>query len=560
MSALKVKQVKAKLLELFEKHLDLSDIGATDVQREDKIVSRCLAAYAVYSKSGCSAQEAADSVWDGGGDNGIDAGYLDQSGARVILAQSKWIKSGTGEPSAAEIGTFANGVRDTIEQELGNFAPRLHAKLEAIGKALDVPGTSVEIVLISTGSSTIAAPGTANLDRLLNELNGDDIDALVRKSTMGLAEVFSGLASDSLQDGITLDLSILEWSKISEPEEAYFGVIDGHQLSEWWHTFGSRLVAKNIRHALGATDVNAEIRQSAISDPDHFWYFNNGITLTATEALKAPKGMASKAAGTFRLKGASIVNGAQTVSTLGRIDNEESLARVRVPIRAILLDRAAANFGEQVTRTNNLQNRVEARDFVAQDPEQRRLQDEMRIEGVDYQYLRSELSLMSENACDLIEVTTALACATGEPMMAVNIKTGIGRFFADLKKAPYVTIFNPTTNGANAFNATLLQRSIDLWIEGKKRLLAKKSGFGWGLLIHGNRILSAAVFRQVGKETLNQPIADFRKAIEKLDIDKACEAAYGKMLAKLEKDYQGKFLASLFKNPSMSKDVFSAAE
>lgn len=70
-------------------------------------------------------------------------------------------------------------------------------------------------------------------------------------------------------------------------------------------------------------------------------------------------------------------------------------------------------------------------------------------------------------------MTTALACASGDPTLAVQVKPGVSRLFSDLKKAPYKTIFNSSISGARAFNATLVQREIDKWIEQKKRALPK---------------------------------------------------------------------------------------
>lgn len=65
---------------------------------------------------------------------------------------------------------------------------------------------------------------------------------------------------------------------------------------------------------------------------------------------------------------------------------------------------------------------------------------EMGMEDVEYQFVRSEDFVTSATSCDLIEVTTALACASGDSSHAVAVKTGIGRFFADLTKAPYKAI------------------------------------------------------------------------------------------------------------------------
>ncbi len=130
MSALKVKQIKEKLLSMFEARLDLRDISSYDQEREQKILSRCLAAFAVYLTTGCTDQEAADAVWDGSGDNGIDAAYFDASEARVIFVQSKWINKGTGEPEAKEIGAFTKGARDVIEQDITSFDTRLHGRFQ----------------------------------------------------------------------------------------------------------------------------------------------------------------------------------------------------------------------------------------------------------------------------------------------------------------------------------------------------------------------------------------------------------------------------------------------
>ena len=77
--------------------------------------------------------------------------------------------------------------------------------------------------------------------------------------------------------------------------------------------------------------------------------------------------------------------------------------------------------------------------------------------------------------------------------LAVEIKTGIGRFFADLKKAPYKTLFNSSISGARAFNATATLRAIDVWIDSKKKMV-KKSGPAWGTLVHGKPNFSSCSF------------------------------------------------------------------
>jgi hypothetical protein len=281
--------------------------------------------------------------------------------------------------------------------------------------------------------------------------------------------------------------------------------------------------------------------------------------LVADEADKAPAGAASRSAGVFSFRGASIVNGAQTVSSLGKVDNDASLAIVRVPVRIILLKTAPTGFGSEVTRTNNLQNRIEPRDFVAQDPQQTRLREEMAIEGIDYQFLRSEEAKPTSTSCELIEVTTALACASGDSTLVVQVKAGIGRVFSDLSKSPYKAIFNPSTTGARAFNAVVVQRLVDQWIEVKKRSLTKKSGVNWGVLVHGNCILAAAAFGKFDASKLAQPIESFSKSVAAPSINPLCDTVYTKMVSAIQRHYEGKFLAVLFKNQMLSKHVFELA-
>jgi len=104
MSVLKVNQIRTKIRSMFEPYLNLSDLGANDAERDQKILTRCLAAMAIYLQAGCTEEEASESVWDGPDDNGIDAAFFDAATSRVIFAQAKWINKGAGEPEAKESG------------------------------------------------------------------------------------------------------------------------------------------------------------------------------------------------------------------------------------------------------------------------------------------------------------------------------------------------------------------------------------------------------------------------------------------------------------------------
>lgn len=101
MSIIHINQIRSKISDIFIDKIDFKDIGENDQQKEDKKITRCLAAYAIYNTIECSPEDAANSVVDGGDDNGIDAIYYSSLNNRVVIVQSKWSNDGTGEPDSA---------------------------------------------------------------------------------------------------------------------------------------------------------------------------------------------------------------------------------------------------------------------------------------------------------------------------------------------------------------------------------------------------------------------------------------------------------------------------
>lgn len=546
MSIIHVNQIKNQVLKLFESLSDLTDLGTPPADmREAFLLTRGLAAYVIYYLAGAVPADAASSVTDAGNDNGLDAIYFDEPNKRLYLVQSKWIKDGTGEPDNGDIKKFVAGVRDLVNLRFDRFNPKVLAKQAIVSAALNDPSTRYEVVVAHTGASRLAPPSMRDLEDLAAEFN--DVSEVLYITVLNQAELHKSLTAGIAGEPINLQIGLKSWGRKDAPHEAYYGQVTAEQIASWWTQYRQRLFARNLRNTLGETEVNVEMRQTIEQNPGSFWYFNNGITILAKKAIRAMAGGAGNDFSTFHCEDVSVVNGAQTVSTVGKYSdaNANNVSEVYVPVRIIVRgedDRFAAD----VTRTNNRQNRIENRDFVTLDPEQTRIRTELAIDNVDYQLLRADSVLRSDTAFDLIDATTALACSSGAIRLAVQLKREIGKLWDDITKAPYRELFNASVPGLHVWRCVQLQRRIDKAIESYvKRTNSLKD---YGLTTHGNRLIAALVFDALPVSRFREPGFDLNAAASDEIIMNLVDTRVSALSGLLEKHYPNSIVPTLFKN------------
>jgi hypothetical protein len=555
MSVIHINQISTKITELFRVHLDLSDIGETDESKEDKIITRCLAAYAVYNTVECSPQEAAQSVVDGGDDNGIDAIFYIPISGRMVIVQSKWSKNGSGEPESAGVSKFCTGVRDLFNLNFDRFNNKVKLKQNEIERAIGEYDTKYSLVFIDTCiASDLGVHSMRHIEDLLTEMNntGDDnAEKLVNFTRLNQGKVHSSLAVSAGNTPIDIELGLTNWGLVSEPYKAYYGMVSGSEIVEWWKNYNTRLFEKNIRQVLGKTDVNDEIEKTLLESPDLFWYFNNGITIIADKIDKSLVGGGNKDYGSFKLTNIAIVNGAQTVSSIGRFgltnENLTNLENVKVSLRMVQLSETPVNFDKDITKFNNRQNRIENRDFVSQDPEQMRIKTELLIDGIDYNIMRSETFQNSEKSFDLVEATVALACASGKTQLAVQAKGGIGKYFETLDKGIYKEIFNPSVNGYYVYNSVTTVRKIETILKNQIISLGRNSGRQYGILVHGNRMIE---LKTIAELNLRSTLVKIDYTIDEQILEDKVLDVVSRITTFLDNNYPDSILGTLFKNSS----------
>lgn len=556
MSILHINHIKKQLKTIYNSLIDMSDADAdsTSVQYEDKFLTRALAAYSVQIICDAEPSDIAASVTDGGDDNGIDCIFFNAKEHVLYFVQSKWIKSGDSEPESGDVKKFSDGIRDLVNLKFDRFNKKTNDLRPIIEDAFNDPKTRYVAVLSYTGTNGPAKHSMQTIEDLLSEMN--DASELMTFNCVKQQELYQSIANDLNKNPINVDFALKNYGKYNSTPIAFYGVINGSTIADWWTKFGDKLFAKNLRGFLGKSDVNDEIQNTLLSDQSNFWYYNNGITIIAETVDKTIVGGGNSDVGTFCCKNISVVNGAQTVSSIGKfaMGDTDRVKDVYVTCRIIELKNSPDGFGELITKTNNRQNKIEYRDFVTLDPEQIRIRTEASIEGYVYNLLRSENYQKNETTFDLVDATNALACYSQNPSIFTQLKREIGKLWEDTSKSPYKSLFNPQVTGNFVIKVVSIQTKID-----KEILMLQKNGTISGkklaVLIHGNRMIGSLVYAKLKIKGLDKPATKVDDYLMKIDSDlikNLVELIYNE----LQTSYANAIIPTFFKNATKCKSVF----
>jgi hypothetical protein len=446
-------------------------------------------------------------VTDGGQDRGIDAIGVDPVGRRLVLVQSKWRQGGTGALDVSETLRFIEGVRSLVGMR--NDVEPVHASeamRNAIRDLLRTPSSRIQIVTASTGSKALAPEVMQPIDGFLAEMNDlEGVDPIATHRHLGQADLFNSL-SEKTRNVVNLEVDLLDWGGSAEPPRLFYGRVSGADIARWHQDFGTDLFAENIRVVIPKSEINSGIMETIKNAPERFGYYNNGIVILAHSIATAAGGVLNREVSRIGLSGASIVNGAQTVSTIASAmgtEWEANLSRVFVVTRCIEVPDDDPSLARGITRYANTQNEVSSQDFAFLDDEQHRLARELATLGYEYVIRQSEQP-EAEDPQKVIYVrdaAVALACAVDEVALAVTAKREVSRLFAQ-NGPEYKRLFNPSTDPLLLMRAVMIVRRVDGVLDD---IAGSSSGVEFGVAVHGRLVIAHHVINSLGVENLKDP-------------------------------------------------------
>jgi hypothetical protein len=152
-------------------------------------------------------------------------------------------------------------------------------------------------------------------------------------------------------------------------------ILPGQFLASLYDEFGARLLERNVRAFLQARGaVNKGIRDTLLSQPDHFLAYNNGISATASEVKLVESGDGGTAISL--IKDLQIVNGGQTTASIQSVNKKADIGAVAVQAKLTVVPRdRIERIVPSISKFSNTQNRVTGADFSANHPFHARLEE-----------------------------------------------------------------------------------------------------------------------------------------------------------------------------------------
>lgn len=426
---------------LKELHKGIKDLGCQYKAPPDQVFTYW---YIVSTFTGWRFDDLARSGVHGGpNDKGLDGAYVDHTARRAYLVQTKYRDSAAGrreDPAGLEKFTqLARKVllsedgafREFLKQAKPDVAERLREVRRLASKEYDVDLHYVTLGTIAPAALAEAVRETRDAGARLTVVTFSDV---LRRWTHFHETLESAPPTFTLSPADSDDFRTKDLLNVAD-DRAHLSCwafpVRGDQLGKVFRDVGPRLFARNIRGYLGErAQANAAMQETLRHDPQHFFYYNNGVTIIADRATWE-QGASDE--GCFRIELGQVINGQQTIRTLAE---EDAARRATVMVKLIALreyeDRRREDYRRLVSNiveATNKQSSIRSADLMANDSVQVGLQ--LALHPLRYAYIRKRGLGSDMGGRGLIRITKEeLAQAVaGCELDPVDVRSGKDKLF-----------------------------------------------------------------------------------------------------------------------------------
>lgn len=421
---------------------------------------------------------AATSITDGKEDKKLDLIHIDTEQGIAIIAQSYFCQDFTKKEAKANKASDLNtGVSWILLRPIEELPISLQSHAQELRKAINdgeidriylwyvhnLPESDNVKKELQQVEHTVKSIINSNFNLIHTEINIEAVEV----GSNRLAEWYGAISTPILVND-DFEFVIPGGYELNQSDwTSFMTTVPGKWLSEQYLKYGTKFFSANVRDYLGSRksdkNINEGIKSTARQNPQDFWVYNNGITVLTNEFKQ------NKRNGKLflKIKGASVINGAQTTGALGHLGVQPS-EDVKLQARFVVCNNP--NKVQNIVNYNNSQNKITAPDFRSSDAIQKRLETEFKkIPGVEYLPRRGsneDIIKRRPNVLSSVTAGQAIAAFHNNPDIAYHKKTHIWE--SDLLYAKY---FQDSTTARHITLAFALLKSI----QKKKISLLRKS-------------------------------------------------------------------------------------
>lgn len=434
-----IKDLKEQLADIQRRHPAFKD--------DDLFVCWFLRAY--WSDDDTSAARA---VTGGTGDKNVDAVLVDHKAQAVVVVQGKHRQTVKGKTeSRNDVLGFARLVGPIVSEDAKQFkslCAKCHAdvvkKLTEARTAISKQNYRLRMFYVTLGSvseqivneaSEVVAEESPNA--VLEVFDGDRVMHLLRDYLDGVAPPIPSLDLEIEQHQDVHVSGVLQRYDRTNRVESWVFSMRGDAVARLFESAGVRLYARNIRGFLGGdTSVNKGMLKTLEKEPDHFFYYNNGITIICDRAEKRSRNGAEY----LRVGNPQIINGQQTSRMLVACSEQAANASVLVKVMQVPRKPGLSggdgfdNLVSNIVGNTNWQNAIKHADLVSNDRAQ--IEIDRSFRKLEYVYLRkrekkSETPQRGGKSFFVVkkeELAQAVAACELDPLV---VRQGKDRLFRD---------------------------------------------------------------------------------------------------------------------------------